>query len=345
MDTGGDDEISTPLISVVIATYNRCTVLETTLKKLALQSISPDKFEVLVVDDGSTDKTSDTVKSLMNILPYRLRYKYHENCGPGYTQNCGIREANSTLLLLMADDIWATPQLLEQHAKSHTVHPCENYAVLGKVLQSPELPQTTMHQHWDPFHFYLLEDKSELDSLYFFACNISIKKEFLLRNGMYRERKGAAHEDIELGYRLGQKGLKIIYNLNALAYHYHQETLMVACQRAYERGYNFDLLKDNIPAIFLMPYYKFLNLEAGLTIFVKMLPREIFRLLLFNRIFVNSFWLPILKLAEIYSLFALFAHSFTYRGVIGCFLRKGYKDRYQKKGKTNTENVKTLTKV
>lgn len=336
MNTREIDESSILIISVVIATYNRCTILETTLRKLALQSVSPNRYEVLVIDDGSTDRTSETVKSLIDTLPFRLRYLCHENRGPGYTQNRGIREASCKLLLLVADDIWVTPQFIEQHMKTHAEHSGENIAVLGKVLQSPELPQTTMQKRWDPFRFCLLEDKSELSSLHFFGCNISLKKEFLLRNGMYRERRGAAHEDIELGGRLGQKGLKIIYNSNALAYHYHQETLMAACQRAYERGYNFDLLKDNIPIIVLLPHYKFLTFDAGLKVFVKMLPREIIRLLLFNRLFVDFFWLPVLKCAERCSAFTLFAHSFTYRGVIGCYLRKGYK-KHQKRDKASAK--------
>ena len=331
MNTRGIDESSMLIISVVIATYNRCTILETTLRKLALQSVSPNRYEVFVVDDGSTDRTSEVVKALIDILPFRLRYMCHKNRGPGYTQNRGIREADCKLILLMPDDIWVSHQFIEQHIKTHAEHSGENIAVLGKVLQSPELPQTTMHRHWDPFLFYLLEDKMELDSLYFLACNISLKKEFLLRNGMYKERYGAAHEDIELGYRLGQKGLKIIYNSNALAYHYHLETLMNACQRAYERGYNFDLLKDSIPIVVLLPHYKFLTFEAGLKVFVKMLPREIIRLFLFNRLFVDFFWLPVLKCAERCSVFALFAHRFTYRGGIGCYLRKGYNKIYQER--------------
>ncbi len=51
-----------PVISVVIATFNRCDVLKVTLDRLMLQTVSPSEFEVLVVDDGSGDGTEEMVK-------------------------------------------------------------------------------------------------------------------------------------------------------------------------------------------------------------------------------------------------------------------------------------------
>jgi len=315
-----------PFISVVIATYKRCEVLQVTLEKLCEQSLAPSKFEVLVVDDGSNDGTDKMVASLMGSTPYALRYFEHANRGPGYTQNRGIREAHGDLILLIADDIWASPMLLEQHLKTHGEYPDKNVAVLGKVVQSSELPSTVMHKYWDPFRYDRFREGQELNSIFFLACNISVKKDFLLENGMYEERKGAAHEDIELGYRLGKKGLRIIYNQDALTSHYHVETLVNACKRAYERGRNFDLLSENIPKSFIFPIYKICSIEAGVKAFVKMIPREIPRVCIFNQWTVNYFWLPILQFAEANRLAAIFANQATFRGTIYYFLRKGYKD-------------------
>jgi len=320
-----------PLLSVVIATYNRCDILGTTLNNLAQQSISHEDFEVLVVDDGSTDGTSKMVKSQASSLPYSLRYYWHENKGPGYTQNKGIREAYSNIILLIADDIWATPELLEEHLKVHKEHPEQNYAVLGKVLQSEKLPESVLLKNWDPFGFDRFKGKHIVESIYFYACNISVKKKFLIENGMFKEKKGASHEDVELGYRLGQKGLKIIYNEYAMAYHYHTETLSNACKRAYERGLNFDLLSDNIEKSYIFPVYNIFSLEAGFRNALKMLPREILRQCLFNKYFVNFFWIPILQYAETNRLASIFARNITYRGTIFHHVREGYKDARKKR--------------
>lgn len=322
--------IKAPIISVIIATFNRCDTLKVTLDKLAKQIICPEDFEVLVIDDGSSDSTQEMVESHIALLPYNLRFFRHENRGPGYTQNRGIREAVSKLILLMADVVWTTPGMLQQHLKTHSEYPDENIAVLGKVIPSPELPSTVMHKYWDPFRYDILDGKRQLDAIHFLACNISVKKNFLLENGLYRERKGAAHEDIELGYRLGRKGLKIIYDENALAYHYHPETLSNACRRSYERGLNFDMLSGNIPKSFIYPLYNICTLEAGLKGFVRMFFREIPRRLLFNKWSVNSFWLHVLNLAENSSFAALFANKITYRGTIYYHMRQGIKDSRKK---------------
>ncbi len=319
-----------PLITVVIATFNRCDVLKVTLEKLASQSVSVSDFEVLVVDDGSSDGTSKMAEQMMRLLPYRLRYFSHENHGPGYTENRGIREAQSSLVLLMADDIWAEPQLLAQHIKAHLQYPQENIAVLGRVVQSPQLPPSNMQKNWDPFRYERFNGKEFVDSIYFFACNISVKRSFLLNNGMFRERKGAAHEDVELGCRLGHKGLRILYQAGALGYHYHIETLSNACRRAYERGRNFDMLTENIPPSVVFAAYKICSPKAGLKIFLKMLPREIIRRFLFNKLSVESVLLPILQRADKSRTAALLAKPLIYRGTVYYHIRKGLKDAGKK---------------
>lgn len=322
---------ASPLISVVIATFNRCKILKVTLERLTAQTTSEADFEVLVVDDGSRDHTSEVVEEMARLVPYGLRYYQHENRGPGYTQNRGIDEARSNIVLLIADDIWAYPDLVSQHLKTHVEYPAENVAVLGKVVQSPQLKPTVLHKYWDPFRYDRFEGKHELDGINFLACNISVKKGFLLKNGMYKERTGASHEDIELGYRLREKGLRIIYNERALAHHYHPETLANACRRAYERGLNFDMLSDNIPKSFILTRYHMCMFEAGLKSFFRMLPREIPRKILFNKWTVTWFWLPILRLAETWRPASILANQATYRGTINYHQRRGYKDSQKKR--------------
>ena len=319
-----------PLISIVIATFNRCDTLKITLEKFAAVNTQVDSFEVIVVDDGSNDGTMEMVEYLTTSLPYILRSFHHENRGPGFTQNRGIKEAKCNLVVLIADDIWPTEQFIDQHLKTHYEYPDENIAVLGKVVQSQELPPTVMNKYWNPFRYDRFEGKKQLDGINFLACNISLKKSFLAKNGMYKERPGVAHEDIELGYRLREKGLSIIYNKDALAYHYHGDNLAKACKRGYERGYNFDMISENIPKSFIFPIYHICSIEAGCKVFLQMLPREIPRLLLFNGGTVCFFWRPILELAEKNSLAAIFAKSFSYRGVVGYYQRKGYKDMLKK---------------
>jgi glycosyltransferase involved in cell wall biosynthesis len=313
-------------LSVVIATFNRRDVLQQTLLRLTAQSLAPERFEVVVVDDGSTDGTSKMVEQVQEAVSYHLRYLHHGNRGPGHTQNVGIRAARHPLVLLLADDIWPSRGLLEGHLRGHESNPNDRIGVLGKVEQSPDLPETALHRRWDPFQYRRFEGRERLEGIYFHACNVSLKRDFLLRNGLFREHRGAAHEDIELGYRLSQRGLEFAYVPEALGYHYHPETLDGICRRAYERGLNFGVLSDNVPREVVFPLYKIATLEAGARAFLSVLPREMLRLPLFNRWTVGAFWIPVLRRAETSRIARTLAAGASYRGVAGYYLRAGCRE-------------------
>lgn len=322
---------SDPKISVVITTYNRQASVRKMLELLDQQTLPPESFEVVVADDGSPDETPEMIAELLKRVRYNLRHLRHKNQGPGAAQNLGIRDAACDIVLLLADDIMPSPRMLEEHLKSHTEHPEDCFAVLGKVIQSPELPRDALHKVWDPFQYDRFDGRTEVEGFNFMGCNISFKKSFMVANGMYRERAAIAHEDIELGYRLMTKGLRIIYNSCALAYHEHVESLEKICTRAYERGRNFDLLEDNLPPELVFPLYKIHSLKAGVGPYLRMLPREVARKAAFNGLTVNAFWLPILRQADASAWAAPFASNAAYRGVSGYFMRKGYHERQREK--------------
>lgn len=337
-------------ISVIIATYNRRDILPLTLEHLAKQTLPPSSFEVIVVDDGSPDDTEQVVSDIKNRLPYQLHYLKHANKGPGFTQNRGIKAAAAPIVCLIADDILLSPQGLEAHLEAHKKHPQSNAAILGKVVQSPRLAEKSIFlKKWDPFKFRLLENYSEVTYYYFWACNISCKKNFLLENGLYREQMGpagaAAHEDVELGYRLWKKGLSIFYAKEALGYHYHIETLEGAIKRAYQRGLNwkefrrlvddpsvtvnyhilnFHTLKDHYQA-----YRKSGNNLIGIDkIPLLLILRHLLRISGFNFLTVPYFWLPLARQADKYSFIGSLMHTQIYRGVISYNFFKGVSDGY-----------------
>jgi GT2 family glycosyltransferase len=183
-----------------------------------------------------------------------------------------------------------------------------------------------LHKHWDPFQYDRFVDGTEIDAVNFLACNVSVKRDFILAAEMFCERRSVAHEDIELGYRLRQRGMRLIFAKTAAAFHQHPETLNGICKRAYERGRNFDMLLKTIPADFVLPLYKIGTLKAGLAGLLKLLPRELIRVPLFNAMTVSCFLLPVLAAAEHNQLAPCFASGFAYRGVSGYYLRAGYKE-------------------
>jgi glycosyltransferase involved in cell wall biosynthesis len=222
-------------LSVVIPTYNRCAILQKALSAYLKQNEPRCLAEILVVDDGSTDPTGATVDRLSKTSPVPIRYFWQQNKGPAAARNVGIREAASEIILFTDDDIIPGRDLVAEHIKCHARHPHDATAVVGYVTWSHEINPTPFMQWYGLealFSFADIAGQAEVDYRYFYTCNLSLKREFLLRNGMFDEDfKIASWEDIELGFRLQSAGMHLLYNSQAVAYHKQFISFSDACKR------------------------------------------------------------------------------------------------------------------
>jgi glycosyltransferase involved in cell wall biosynthesis len=111
----GDLLMGTPLISVIVPTYNRCDFLRDALQSLLRQETSGEfAFEIIVVDNASTDATKTVVEQLADDAPVPVRYFYSVPPGDAPTRNCGIAQAHGTWLAFLDDDELAEPEWLRQ---------------------------------------------------------------------------------------------------------------------------------------------------------------------------------------------------------------------------------------
>ena len=230
-------------ISVVIPTYNRCAVLLRCLRALEAQALDRRRYEIIVVDDGSTDDTPDRLQSL--ISPEVVRYYRQPNSGPARARNVGIRAARGQIVLFLGDDILAAPQLLTEHVSWHHRFSPETIAVLGFTDWSDGIgvtPLMTYEGKGSQFGYHLIEtgvvDPHNLPYRFFYTSNASVSRQFLMDHGLFFDEDFpyAMGEDGELAYRMQQKGLRIIYNPRALAYHEHPTTFESICRRSFLKG-------------------------------------------------------------------------------------------------------------
>ena len=223
------------MLSVVIPSFNRCQTLERVLGAYQKQSARDKIAELIVVDDGSTDATASVVEAASRESVFPVRYFYQANRGPAAARNLGIREARASIILFTDDDIIPTPDLVAQHLQWHAKHPEESTAVLGYVTWSPELPSTPFMDWYGNevlFAYSEIASRSLVDYRYFYTCNVSLDRQFLLLNGAFDEDfRFAAWEDIELGFRLQKAGMRLFYNSGALAFHHQMISFDEACKR------------------------------------------------------------------------------------------------------------------
>jgi GT2 family glycosyltransferase/glycosyltransferase involved in cell wall biosynthesis len=231
-------------ISVVIPTYNRREILLKCLDALARQSVLASEFEVIVVDDGSTDGTEAALAGRR--FPFALDYHRQTNQGPGEARNVGITKARGELVLFIGDDIIADERLLEQHLLAHVENADPGAAVLGHIDWPPWLDVTSVMSYVcgegaQQFPYHYIPSLSTLDYRFFYTSNISVKRRFLLdalEAGIRFDScfRFAAFEDSEFAYRLQQRGLTVHYRREALAFHDHWMDLDTFSRREYKVG-------------------------------------------------------------------------------------------------------------
>lgn len=192
------------MFSIVIPTRNRGEILKHALTHLENLTFPRSKFEVLVINDGSTDNTEELLEKIE--VGYRLRFFHREGQGTSATRNFGIEQAEGSHILFIDDDVFPVADLLEHHQEAHRGH--LRRLVRGPVINIPELPLPAQPPN-------LLVHYSRN---YLCTSNASIRRSLLLEAGMFDE-DFKRWEDAELGVRLKKIGVGRHFVLPGYVFH------------------------------------------------------------------------------------------------------------------------------
>lgn len=210
----------TPELSVVIPTYGRSQTVARLLAHLDRQTLAPERYEVIVVDDGSPEPIALDPSAFR----YRLTLLRQANAGPGAARNRAVDQARAPLCLILNDDSVPAPELLAGHLAAHAEAPPKT-VILGTF-------QFTAQARRSPFVQVLAASRLLFDfpSLrhgmahgwqFFWTCNLSLPTA-VLRETRFDERfREAIVEDVELGYRLARQGWIVQYREDLVAEHDH----------------------------------------------------------------------------------------------------------------------------
>lgn len=234
-------------VSIVIPTYNRKKVLKRCLELLFAQNYPKDKYEIILVDDGSTDGTDKMVASLNP--PCRFTYLYQERKGPHIARNLGITHAQGEIVIFVDSDILAPPCFIAEHLKFHKKY-------TGKVIVSgPTVRTYNLGEDFSDIEKRKRKKKFfDLSGPSFITSNLSVRREYLIAIGGFDEEfEGMGWHDWDLGLRLTKLGLIPKRNLNAIVYHYKEKreltTLSELIQKRTQRGKNAVLYYKKHPSL------------------------------------------------------------------------------------------------
>ena len=204
-------------LSVVIPTYNRLPILEKCLRALEQQRLDApiSAYEVVVVDDGSTDDTVPWLLRHSAQFPH-VRLVQQDHGGPAEGRNRGVDHARGDVIVFIDSDLVVTDTFLISHARQleqtwqqRGDHLCFTY---GAVINTANFDDPTAEPH----------KLSDLSWAYFATGNVAIDREVLERSGLFDTRfRLYGWEDLELGERLRRMGVVLVRCPEAVGYHWH----------------------------------------------------------------------------------------------------------------------------
>jgi GT2 family glycosyltransferase len=224
--------------SVVIPTFNRIKQLKNVLIALEKQTFPLQDFEVVVVSDGSQDGTNEFLERMetpLNLVPI-----LQPNQGVATARNQGIANSQGEIVLFIDDDVVPTAQLIVEHLRVHNGTE-DDIVVIGPMLSPPDFQlspwtqweQAMLNKQYDA----LIAGHLESSARQFYTGNASVARHLLVSSGGFDTAFRRA-EDVELAYRLAEKGVRFLFNENAVGYHYVERSFASWMKTPYLYGRN-----------------------------------------------------------------------------------------------------------
>ena len=226
--------------SVVVPTFNRMDVLPEVLEALESQRQAPP-YEILVIDDGSSDGTADFLAGRAFRVPARVVSQ--ANAGPARARNAGVELARGQRVAFLGDDTVPSDGWLAAHARAWKERGGgEDLAVIGYTGWHPRMTLNPflryINEYGLQFGYALIDDPENVPFNFFYTSNLSLSRQWLVAEPFDLRFPYAAWEDIELSYRLFKRGLRLVYAAEATVAHDHPTDIVRFMNRQEKAGYS-----------------------------------------------------------------------------------------------------------
>jgi len=217
------------LISVIVPFYNSEKTVRRCINSLLNQSYPKNEYEIIFVDDGSTDGSVDMVSKFKKIKLIKQPHR-----GPAVARNIGVKNSKGQIVLFTDADC-----IPDKNWIKNMVEPFKDKKIIGvsgtyKTFNKSSLIARFAGYEIEKRH-KMLEKQEQIDFVGTFSAAFR-KNVFLKVKGFDETFPTASGEDPELSFRLEKFG-KMIFQLNAFVYHYHPNTLFKFLKQKFWRGY------------------------------------------------------------------------------------------------------------
>ncbi|NLI10656.1 MAG: glycosyltransferase [Elusimicrobia bacterium] len=217
-------------ISIIIPAYNASKTIRQCLREVLKQSESFD-CEIIVVDDGSKDETGEIIKNEFKTVNLLIQ----ENAGPAKARNYGATVAKGDYIIFTDSDCEPADNWLEEMIRPFQLDP-EIIGVKGiyKTKQKEITARFVQLEYEDKYD--VMKKFKYIDFIDTYSA--AFKKNIFWEVGGYDTRfRVACSEDVDLSFKLSNKGYKMIFNPNAIVYHIHPSKFFDYCKKKYKFAY------------------------------------------------------------------------------------------------------------
>jgi glycosyltransferase involved in cell wall biosynthesis len=245
-------------VSVIICTYNRCDLLKKALESLLAQECTAVSYEILIVDNNSTDQTRHVCDEFLAQCQIPARYLFEPKQGVAYARNTAILEAKAPILAFTDDDVCVDRKWIARIKRAFDA--CtEASGIGGKVLPrwEDELPSWLTREHWAPLALQDYGDAPKLiradNPLCLVAANLAVRRQVFDRTGLFSptlqrvKNSIGSMEDHEFHLCLWEAGYQEMYLPDLVVYAEIQpERLTKSYHRRWHEGHGhfYALLRD-----------------------------------------------------------------------------------------------------
>ncbi len=213
-----------PLISVIVCTYNGSATIKKCLE--GISKLDYPNFEVIVVNDGSTDNSAEIIKG------FNVKLITTTNHGLGNARNTGMHNAHGKIIAYIDDDAWPDPHWLQYIAHAYA---SSNHACIGGPNVSPYdagfISTCVANAPGGPVHVLETDEIAE----HVPGCNMTFRKDALMNIGGFDPVYTNAGDDVDVCWRIQRSGRTIGFHPSALVWHQRRNSFKAYWKQ--QKGY------------------------------------------------------------------------------------------------------------